>query len=245
MKTTKVDHFLSLSEKKKSNHAIFLGCGPSINEIKDFHVEQLKRLDVWTSNSWIIHNSIVPDFYHVEVKAHRSGPIFKRLCAEKASEYRDVNWIIDATRPHLLEYVRPDLYTNLYAYSKYYRQETSGVYSLHPQAVAVSNNASLTVILDLMARMNYDKIYFLGVDMNSSEYFWTHNAHYKSVEIPDIIMSCKPDERDPKSHHPTVKLKNFIPDFGKAQNIEMINLSKNSLLTETMTTCSMDELDNV
>jgi hypothetical protein len=116
---------------------------------------------------------------------------------------------------------------------------------LHPQAVAVSNNASLTVILDLMARMNYDKIYFLGVDMNSSEYFWTHNAHYKSVEIPDIIMSCKPDERDPKSHHPTVKLKNFIPDFGKAQNIEMINLSKNSLLTETMTTCSMDELDNV
>ena len=96
-----------------------------------------------------------------------------------------------------------------------------------------------------MSRMNYEKIYFLGVDMNSSEYFWTHNSRYKNVNIPDIIMSCKPDERDPKSNHPTVKLKSFISEFGSTQNIEMINLSKNSLLAESMNTISLDELDNV
>jgi len=241
--TVKINHFLSLASVKKNNSAIFLGCGPSIREIDQGFIDKLDNLDVWSSNSWIIHNTIVPDFYHVEVKAHRSGPLFKRLCVEKAEQYKDVNWIIDGTRPHLLEYVKPDLYSSIYAYPKYYRQDTSGNYPLHPQAVAVSNNASLTVILDLMQRMEYERIYFLGVDMYSSRYFWTDNPDYDSAQVPDIIKTCKPDERSPDSEHPTQKLKQFIVEFGEANQIELINLSKNSLLSETMKTVSIGDLD--
>ena len=239
----KVRHFLDLPLLKKNNQAIFLGCGPSILDIDDAFLKKLENLDVWTSNSWIIHENIVPDFYHVEVKAHRSGPIFKRLCAEKASQYSEVNWIIDGTRSYLLDYVRPDLYKSIFAYPKYYRQETSGDYSLHPQAVAVSNNASLTVILDMMARMNYDCVYFLGVDMYSSKYFWTDNPDYDKVGIPDIIKTCKPDERPPDSRHPTQKLTDFILEFGTSKNIEFINLSENSLLSQKLKTISMEELN--
>ncbi|MDB4337431.1 hypothetical protein OAA09_00275 [bacterium] len=234
--TTSVKHFLNLPASRKNKEAIFLGCGPSILDIDENFKNRLKHLDVWSSNSWIIHNEIIPDFYHVEVKAHRSGPIFKRLCQEKKLQYHDVNWIIDGTRPHLLDYVSPSDYPSIYAYAKYYRQEESGDYELHPQAVAVSNNASLTVILDMMARMNYEKIYFLGVDMYSSKYFWTDNADYDSVNIPDIIKSCKPDERPPDSNHPTQKLKDFIVEFGNSNNIEMINLSEKSLLASRMKT---------
>lgn len=238
-----VNHILSLVEKKKSNSAIFLGCGPSINDIDDNFKEKLASLDTWSSNSWIIHKEIVPDFYHVEVKAHRSGPIFKRLCVEKSEEYKDVNWIIDGSRPYLLDYIRPDLYESLYAYPKFYRQEESGRYKLHPQAIAVSNNASLTVILDIMARMSYEKIYFLGVDMYSSKYFWTENSEYDDVNIPEIIRTCKPDERPPDSNHPTQKLKDFIVDFGDENNIEMINLSPKSLLASRMKTIELGELN--
>jgi hypothetical protein len=241
--TVTVKHFLNLPEHKKNNQAIFLGCGPSILDIDEDFKAKLASLDVWTSNSWIIHNDIVPDFYHVEVKAHRSGPIFKRLCQEKSKEYKDVNWIIDGTRPHLLEYVNPTAYPSIYAYPKYYRQETSGEYDIHPQAVAVSNNASLTVILDIMTRMNYDKIYFLGVDMYSSRYFWTDNVDYEHVSIPDIIKSCKPDERSADSNHPTQKLKDFIVEFGKSNNIEMINLSEKSMLSSKMKTINLGDLN--
>jgi len=241
--TAQVKHILALQEVKKNSSAIFLGCGPSINNIDPAFLEKLKNLDVWTSNSWIIHNKIVPDFYHVEVKAHRSGPLFKRLCIEKSELYKNVNWLIDGTRGHLLEYVRPDLYKSIYAYPKYYRRETSGKYPLHPQAVAVSNNASLTVILDIMARMKYEKIYFLGVDMYSSRYFWTDNPDYLNANIPDIIKTCKPDERPPDSNHPTQKLKDFISEFGIANNIQMINLSKDSLLSENMKTIAIGDLD--
>ena len=240
--TNLVKHIASLPEKKKNNSAIFLGCGPSINLIDDEFKVKLESLDVWSSNSWIIHNNIVPDFYHVEVKAHRSGPIFKRLCAEKAVPYKEVNWLIDGTRAHLLEYVRPDLYQSIYAYPKFYRQEESGNYLPHPQAIAVSNNASLTVILDIMSRMNYEKIYFLGVDMYSSKYFWTDNPDYEDTGIPDIIKSCKPDERPPDSNHPTQKLKDFIVEFGEANKIEMINLSPESLLSTRMKTISIGDL---
>ena len=239
----KINHFLGLPQLKKNSQAIFLGCGPSIRDIDEAFLEKLENLDIWTSNSWIIHNKIVPDFYHVEVKAHRSGPLFERLCIEKAVEYKDVNWIIDGTRGHLLNYVKPNLYDSIYAYPKYYRRETSGKYKLHPQAVAVSNNASLTVILDMMARMNYEKIYFLGVDMYSSKYFWTDNSDYDAVQIPDIIKTCKPDERDPSSEHPTQKLKDFIVEFGESNNIEFVNLSPKSLLAEKIKTIPMRDLN--
>ena len=241
--TTLVNHIARLPEKKKNKSAIFLGCGPSINLIDDEFKNKLNSLDVWSSNSWIIHKDIVPDFYHVEVKAHRSGPIFKRLCEEKAIAYRDVNWLIDGTRAHLLEYVKPELYQSIYAYPKFYRREETGNYLPHPQAIAVSNNASLTVILDIMSRMKYEKIYFLGVDMYSSKYFWTENPEYDNVGIPDIIKSCKPDERPPDSNHPTQKLKDFIVEFGESNGIEMINLSPESLLSTRMKTISIGDLD--
>ena len=65
--TVKINHFLSLASVKKNNSAIFLGCGPSIREIDQDFIDKLDNLDVWSSNSWIIHNTIVPDFFHVEV----------------------------------------------------------------------------------------------------------------------------------------------------------------------------------
>ena len=60
----------SLWSKKKSNQAIFLGCGPSINDITDEQWRKIDSMDVWVSNNWYIHD-VVPDFYHLEVKLHR------------------------------------------------------------------------------------------------------------------------------------------------------------------------------
>jgi len=227
---------------KKNKEAVFLGCGPSINDVKKEQWEHIKKYDVWSSNSWVINKDIVPDFYHLEIKKHRNGPTVEKFLTEKQDQYKDVNWILDATRGYLLEYVKPDVFDNIFAYQKYYKNE-SGKYLVNKSVVAISCTASLTAIIDIMVRMGYEKIHFLGVDLYSSEYFWSDNEDYKNLDISNIIMSCKPDERDKLSKHPTSerKIQNFIAEVGEFNNIEMINLSAKSLLKDTIKTMSLEE----
>ena len=78
--------------------------------------------------------------------------------------------------------------------------------------------------------MNYDKIYFCGVDLYSSEYFWTSNEDYQNYNIPYLISTCKPDERPADSPHTTLKTAKFIKEFGQHNKIQFINLSEKSEL---------------
>ena len=169
-------HNISLLKKKKnSNYAIFLGCGPSINDITKEQWKKIQSMDIWTSNNWYIHD-VVPDFYHLEVKLHRNGEYSAKKIKERKQDYVDVNWILDKTRPYLFDIVGNS--SNIYAYDKNYRGD-DGFYEPTADQVQVSCGASITIVLDLMQKMNYDKIYFCGVDLYSSEYFWTNNKNYE------------------------------------------------------------------
>ena len=169
-------HIKELASKKKNNEAIFLGCGPSISDLTEKDWEQIKGMDIWTSNNWYIHD-VVPDFYHLEVKLHRNGEYAKNSIKDKREEYKDVNWILDLTRPYLFDMVRREWFDNIFVYKKEYRGE-DGHYTPIPDIAQVSCMASITVVLDVMQKMHYDKIYFCGVDLYSSEYFWTNNEKY-------------------------------------------------------------------
>jgi|TARA_R100000455_G_C6236216_1_gene96423 hypothetical protein len=226
----------SLWSKKKSNQAIFLGCGPSINDITDEQWRKIDSMDVWVSNNWYIHD-VVPDFYHLEVKLHRNGEYSAKKIKERKQEeeYANVNWILDKTRPYLFDIVGTDPQTNIYAYSKSYRGN-DGFYTPTADRAQVSCGASVTIIMDLMQKMNYEKIYFCGVDLYSSEYFWTNNDKYKDRDVPYLISTCKPDERAPKEHHPTLKTAKFIKEFGEHNKINFVNLSKKSELRKYIPT---------
>ena len=203
---------LEIKEKKKNNSAIFLGCGPSIN---DLDIDFIKDKDVWANNNFIIHDSIVPDFYHLELKEHRNGPTFRKLLKQKENSYKNVNWILNEQRGYLLRSINPKIFENIFLYRK----------------IKVHCLASLTIILQIMAEMNYEKIYFCGVDLKNSNYFWTDNQKYR---LPEILNSCKPDERDKNSIHPTGEreVHEWISSFGKGKGIELINISKQSLLKD-------------
>ena len=217
-----------LKNKKNSKEAIFLGCGPSINQITVSQWKKIKEMDIWTSNNWFIHD-VVPNFYHLEVKPHRNGEFAASMVKKRSEDYKNVNWILDRTRSYLFDIVDKDLYKNIFSYNKTYRTD-DGFYTPTPKHVQVSCLASITIVLDLMQKMNYEKIYFCGVDLYSSEYFWTNNKKYKDCEIPHLITTCKPDERDPKDPHTTLKTAKFIKEFGAHNNINFVNLSKKSEL---------------
>jgi len=233
------------SLKKKNKKGIFLGCGKSINDLSKENIEKLNtEFDVWTSNSFMINEEIIPDFYHLEVKNHRNGPLVKRITSERYEFFKDTKWIIDGTRPHLLYNFEKSKYKeeNFYIYRKYYRREEHGLYNPIKEGLGVSLNASLSLICDAIIKMEYEEFYFLGVDMNDSRYFWTDNKKYKNIIIEDIIKTCKPDERSPDSVHPTFKMKNFIKEIFEFNNQKPINLSKESLLKDTIETKNIGEV---
>ena len=234
--------------KPKNKKGIFLGCGESINELSKSNIDYINNnFDGWTSNSFMINKEIVPDFYHLEVKEHRNGPLVKRILEERSELYKDTKWIIDGTRLHLLNKFNINKYNleeNFYIYPKYYRKEENGNYNPIPTHLGVSLSASLSLICDAIITMNYDEFYFLGVDMYDSKYFWTDNKKYENVKIEDIIKTCKPDERKPESIHPTYKMKNFIKEIFSYNNKKVINLSSKSLLREVIETKQINEVLN-
>jgi hypothetical protein len=232
-------HIKELINKKKHNEAIFLGCGPSISNLTDDDWGKIREMDVWTSNNWFVHD-FKPDFYHLEVKLHRNGDFAKRMVASKKDEYKDVNWILDATRPYLFDMVKEEWFDNIFVYKKTYRGD-DGFYKPTEDIVQVSCLASITVILDLMQKMNYDKIYFCGVDLYSSEYFWTNNEKYAKHDIPYLISTCKPDERDPLGPHATLKTARFIKEFGGHNSINFINIAEKSELRKYIPTEKLSE----
>ena len=227
-------HVQELVKRKKSNEAIFLGCGPSINKLSAEQWEKIKKMDIWTSNNWFVHD-IVPDFYHLEVKLHRNGEFAKKMVAKRAEQYKNVNWILDATRKYLFDIVQPKQFDEIFLYKKKYRGD-DGFYTPDNSVVSVSCGASITIILDLMQKMNYNKIYLCGVDLYSSEYFWTDNKSYGHHDIPYLISTCKPDERSPTAPHTTLKTARFIKEFGEHNNIEFVNLSEKSELRKYIKT---------
>ena len=204
--------------KRIKDEAIFLGSGSSINQLDE---KYLKDKDIWTSNCFFFHPTIVPQFWHMEMKPHRNGPATIKALDEKKEIYKNVNWIVNQTRPYLLQAIRPDWYENIHSYD--------------PNKVPVQCGASFTIILQIMAMMGYTKIYFSGVDLCDSRYFWTDNPTYNA---PKIINSCKPDERSADSVHSTQErgVAEWIGEFLKINDIKGINLSSISLLKNYMET---------
>ena len=196
--------------KRKNNEAVFLGCGPSINNLDE---NFLIGKDVWANNNFILHPNIIPDFYHLELKEHRNGPMIRKLVEEKKEKYKDTNWILNQQRPYLLKAIKPEWFENIFQYN----------------GIPVYCMSSITIIIQIMIKLGYKKIYFGGVDLNCSKYFWTDN---KTYNVPEINNSCKPDERDKNKIHPTAErdVHKWIAGAGKIANIEFINISKGSLL---------------
>ena len=235
---------ISLLKRNKSR-GIFLGCGSSINKLTQQNIDKMeKEFDIWTSNSFMINNHIKPDYYHLEVKAHRNGPLVKRIVSERYKDFQDTKWILDITRPYLLENFEASKYDpkNFYFYRKYYREQNHGNYTPTKDKLGVSLNASLSLICDAIINMDYDEFYFLGVDMTDSRYFWTDNKDYENIKIEDIIKTCKPDERDPDSIQPTFKMKEFIKQIFETNNKKVYNLSDISLLKEVMETKKIGDI---
>ena len=240
-----------LKSVRNSDTAIFLGCGPSIKDLNEDLINKINKLDVWSSNNFLLNEDITADFHHIEIIQDRNGKLFDTLREIRKDSYGDIIWLMDNK---VEEYVKSHLHSNwknkIYSYNKLFRNSDDGFYKptndndCQLSCSTPEIHANLTVILDLMCKVGYKKIFFLGVDLYSSSYFWTDDKRYDKYNIPDAMRvegRFKNPNKSKNNPHETHKTAKFVKEFGEHNNIDFINLSKNSLLKDFITTIDYDK----
>ena len=62
-----------LKSVRNSDTAIFLGCGPSIKDLNKDLINKINKLDIWSSNNFLLNEDITADFHHIEIIQNTYG----------------------------------------------------------------------------------------------------------------------------------------------------------------------------
>lgn len=221
---------------------LVLGCGRSYLDPADIWWHHVPD-DVikWGTNNFAISCRPV-DWYHLEVKKHRSGPMWRKW-AQNKHDFAGTTFLVNAERPYIQKLYMHDHWKRE-TYIARHRPEgdrTSGAYRFQPNHLSVSCASSMSLVLEFIVRMQQpDMIAFLGVDMNDSRYFWTDQTgtgqRFHRAGVPPMLNTCKPDERLPDDPHPTLPMADFIPEFCRVNGVRAVNLSVNGALADKMET---------
>lgn len=201
---------------KKSNIAIFLGSGSTINDISKKQWKKLKEFDLWTVNNWIYHPEIVPNFYHLELKKY-GFEYFKRHMDEKRDKYKDTIFFIQRSKKNLDDLIGSQSRTYTYLQDRDRVHERQNVNADFKMSDGDRLNnlycSSLTSVLVLMYRFGYSSIILFGVELDNSKYFWTgRDPKYGLVHHQVNKEHEGHKESDP---HNTIHIKDFIIDFNE------------------------------
>jgi hypothetical protein len=207
-------------EQKKSDTAVFLGSGSSINNISDDQWEAISKTDTWTVNNWVYH-PFIPRFYHVEVKSYNKD-IVKRRIAERGDDYNNTNFIVNKNRKYILDVIGPK--ENIYSYKmnkiNVVKENIIPKYKpdINTNILTCNLNSSLTMLLELMCRLKYKRVVFFGVDLFNSLYFWTDKLEYGETHCQ---WNKDHEGRKPDQPHNTSHVKNFIVWFSEKRMSEI------------------------
>jgi len=217
-----------LQLRRQSDTAIFLGSGSSINTISKEEWEVIKKFDIWTVNNWVYHPSIVPDFYHIEVK-HYNYELMKERLLEKKDLYKDVIFIFPSGKTIKMKTGQhkgqrlplkdvAKWSANIYEYlirprdPKRTHKPFSANYAPDPVRLIKSYDMSITAVFELMWRMCYERIITFGIDLKDSYYFWTGDFRYGEVHHQ---TNKSHENKSPSQPHATYLIKDFLIDFNR------------------------------
>jgi len=233
--------------KKIKENAIILGCGPSINLLKEEHLSWINTLDIWTSNNFMIHSFIVPNFYLMETKTWATS-FQKQNIKAKKEKYKNVTWLVEnhhtyAGRQIVPNLINPKDFNNIYCFSpNFISGKVSNYIPIYGHVTALIGS-SITFLIDITQTLNYKFVYLLGIDLYSSEYFWTDNPKYKSLDTPKRLKYNHPEiHKKTDKHSTSSRFLSYLQEFSASRNTNLINLSKNSLLSDFLLTQGLEEV---
>lgn len=200
---------------RNSDIAVFLGCGPSINEVTENGWSNIIKHDVWAINNWVYHPTIVPNFYHIEVK-HYDFDIMRKRLEQKKEKYKDVNFIL----PKQSSFQICPRGSKIYTYKtksrdpkRTHRPFNAKYKPIGGSVLTKSYDMSITALFELLYRFRYSLIILIGIDLYDSRYFWTGgNPKYGEVHHQ---WNKEHEGKDINLPHNTYRIKDYIVDFNK------------------------------
>lgn len=247
--------FSDLIKKKNKDIAVLLGSGPSINNITENQWDIIsKHTDSWALNNWIYHPFFVPNFYHLELK-HYNYNIIREYLEKKKELYENVSFIIPSSRKikfpngesKMLGNVFPEYYKNIYGYKCILRgkptdKKINSNYNMN-KGLTKSYLASISIMMEIFYKFGYKTVFFYGVDMNDSYYFWSDNKDIKKVHHR---TNKEHEGKNPFSPHNTSHMVDFIIDFRdrwfSKKGINLYTGSTNGLLSSKIECKDISEI---
>ncbi len=182
------DVYSKLLSFKQSDTLFILGSGESINDLDDQQFDVIQQCDSIGFNFWLLHE-FVPTFYVAEFlpKSTRSDLLWKNLAA-RTNDYHNVPIVFKYSAAFLEQrynipkdlgnwYVLPHLSIPGNGAGSFGRWlkflDMSGILTGRIVGdITLFRQASLSWILVFALRLQYKKIVFCGVDLNSPNYFY-------------------------------------------------------------------------
>lgn len=225
--------------KRKTNSVVILGSGYSINDIDSKSWEHLKEIDSIGFN-WFCKHRFVPNYYVIREQAN----IKKRVSSDESPkllldrilspEYKKTCLILLDVSSHS---------RGVFDYKKYVKKTERDCVILKDRNIknkyiikntkkdifkwgVYHSSCTLISVLHILIWLKYTSIYFAGVDLNDSRYFWLP----PNKERHTIINKNK----TVYSKHPVAKcVIKFISRFlKKNSSILFYTLNKESLLSK-------------
>jgi len=216
-----------LDEPRRHDSALILGCGPSINLLQPQHVE---NVDTFGVNNFYLHEWLAPDYLMTEIKVGHKyrAEFFNKTLREREKFFKNSAFLIPREDEHKMNRYIPD-------YLPCLEIPFNGYKPCRPYATY-----SLGRILSVVNGKRYKTIYLLGVDLYSSEYFWSGRK-----DLPDFIQVSNFERGfSLTTTHRTASegvIDKLMP-YIKRNNINVVNLSSKSLLAKEMPTHGLEIL---
>ena len=197
---------------KNSDIAVLFDNGASINKITADEWKKIQQCDVWVKNFFVYH-PLIPDFYHLEMKSGRVDwqDLWMRKRQEKGDRYDEVAFIIWARKDldYLVRMVGEE--KHVYGYERRIGR-CNPKEDLHPTVITHNCNASITLMLELLKRFDYEKIIIFGLDLYHSRYFWTDRLEYGETHI-----NTNAGHRHEEPHSIAERATKFIIEYNRYQ----------------------------
>ena len=169
-----------LKKFKNSDTIFILGNGPSLNLLKGDHIQAINSQDSFGISYSFVKNEIVPNFFLVSMENDtRTLQFFKDTFSNYRQSYRDVIVFYHSTSLFRMAHPRLTPY--------FYPEKAKCCFFWKPKSIQIKNKrhfvdsdfektlayrGTLSVVLDLILKLEYKNIVLLGVDLDKSGYFY-------------------------------------------------------------------------
>lgn len=229
-----------LNLKKTSESIVVMGSGWSINNISEYQWKAISNVNSIGFN-WFCKHQFAPTFYIIREQAniasrknHDESPeALISLLSKK--NYKDTLMIVlDVSKhsPHAFKYRKLiKTITNQYITIKDFK--VKGSFNIKYMFKDMFNvglyhgKCSLVNVIHFILQMKYENVYFAGVDLYDSRYFWLREKETRHT----VKNKCKKYNSKHAVAGYTLK---FLNKIQKNTKLKMYSLSEKSLLCKIM-----------